>query len=125
MLDGVNKGSEVAQSCTALCDPIDCSLPGSSVHVFQAGVLECVAISFSKSESCSAVSDSLRPHGLCSPWNSPDQNTDVGSLSLLQGIFPTQGWNPGLPLCRWILYRLSHRRSPNKHSLKSIAGLAG
>ena len=39
----------------------------------------------------SAVSDSLRPHGLYSPWNSPGQNTGVGSLSLLQGIFPTQG----------------------------------
>ena len=47
-------------------------------------------------ESCSVVSDSLQPHGLFSPWNSPDQNTGVGSLSLLQGIFPTQGWNPGL-----------------------------
>ena len=34
------------------------------------------------------MSDSLRPHGLCSPWNSPGQNTGVGSLSLLQGIFP-------------------------------------
>ena len=38
----------------------------------------------------SRVSDSLRPHGLYSPWNSPGQNTGVGSLSLLQGIFPTQ-----------------------------------
>ena len=39
------------------------------------------------SESRSVVSDSLRPHGLYSPWNSPGQNTGVGSLSLLQGIF--------------------------------------
>ena len=46
----------------------------------------------------------LPPHGLYSPWNSPGQNTGVGSLSLLQGIFPTQGSNPGLPQCRWILY---------------------
>ena len=53
-------------------------------------------------ESCSVVSDSLQPHGLYNPWNSPGQNTGVGSLSLLQGIFPTQGWNPGLPHCRWI-----------------------
>ena len=44
---------------------------------------------------------SLGPHGLyCSPWNSPGQNTGVGSLSLLQGIFPTQGSNPGVPHCR-------------------------
>ena len=52
------------------------------------------------SESHSVVSDSLWPHGLYSPWNSPGQDTGVGSLSLLQGIFPTQGWNPGLPYCR-------------------------
>ena len=66
------------------------------------------------SESCSVMSDSLQPHGLYSNsiCNSPDQNTGVSSLSLLQGIFPTQGWNPGLPHCRWILYQLSHKRSP-------------
>ena len=64
-----------------------------------------------KSESCSVVSDSLWPHGL-SPWNSPGQNTGVGSLFLLQGIFPTQGSNPGLPHCRRILYWLSHKGSP-------------
>ena len=62
----------------------------------------------SKSESCSAVSNSLRPHGLYSPWDSPDQNTGVGSLSLPHGIFPTQRSNPGLLHCRWILYQLSH-----------------
>ena len=45
-------------------------------------------------------------------WNSPGQNTGVGSLSLLQGIFPTQGSNPGLLHCRWILYQLSHKGSP-------------
>ena len=61
-----------------------------------------------QSESRSVVSDSLRPSGLYSPWNSPGQNTTVGSLSLLQRNFPTQGWNPGLPHCRRILYQLSH-----------------
>ena len=66
----------------------------------------------SESESRSVVSDSLRPHGLYSPWNSPGQNTGVGSLSLFQGIFPTQGSNPGLPHYRWILYyQLSHREA--------------
>ena len=54
------------------------------------------------------MSDSLWPHGLCSPWNSPGHNTGMGSLPLLQGIFPTQGLNPGLPNFRWILYQLSH-----------------
>ena len=58
------------------------------------------------------MSDSLWLHGLYSPWNSPGQNTGVGSLSLLQGIFPTQGSNQGLLHCRWILYQLSHKRSP-------------
>ena len=46
-----------------------------------------------ESESCSVVSDSQGPHGPYSPWNSPGKNTGVGSLSLLQGIFPTQGSN--------------------------------
>ena len=58
------------------------------------------------------VSDSLWPHELYSPSNSPGRNPGVSSLSLLQGIFPTQGWNPGLPHCRRILYQLSHKGSP-------------
>ena len=55
---------------------------------------------------------SLQPHELYSPWNYPGQNTGVGSLSLLQGIFLTQGLNPGLLHCRQILYSLSHQGSP-------------
>ena len=47
----------------------------------------------------SVVSESLLPHGL----NSPGHNTEVGSLSLLQGVFPTHGLNPGLLHCRWII----------------------
>ena len=60
------------------------------------------------------MSRSLPPLGLSmefSPWNSPGQNTGVGSLSLLQGIFPTQGSKSGLPHCRQILYQLSHREA--------------
>jgi len=60
-------------------------------------------------ESHSVMSDPLWPHGPNSPWNSPDQNTGVGSRSLLQGIFPTQGLNPGLLHFRWTLYQLSHQ----------------
>ena len=63
-------------------------------------------------KSRSVTSDSLQPHGLYSPWNSPGQNTGGGSLYLLQGIFPTQWLNPGLPHCRQILYQLSHKGSP-------------
>ena len=66
----------VAQSCPTLCDPIDFSSPGSSVH-----------------------------------GDSPGKNTGVGCHLLLQGIFPTQGLNPGLPHCGWILYCLSHQGS--------------
>ena len=110
--------------------------------IVQARVLEWVVISFSKvssqprdqthishiagrhftiwtnredkieSESFSVVSKSLQPHGLHSSWNSLGQNTGVGSLSLLQGNFPIQGLNPGLPHCWCILYQLSHNRSP-------------
>ena len=64
------------------------------------------------SESHSVMSNSLWPDGLYGPWNSPGQNTGMGSLSLLQEIFRTQGSNPGLPHCSWILYQLSHKRSP-------------
>ena len=66
----------------------------------------------------SVVSDSLRPYGQLLPtrligsWDSPGKNTAVGSHSLLQGIFPTQRSNPGLPHCRQIPCHLSHWRSP-------------
>ena len=118
-----------------------CSLPGSYVlGILQARILEWVSIPFSrgsfrprdwtqvsciagrfftnwatresKRESRSVVSDSLQPHRLYSPWNSPGQNIEMGSLSLLQGIFPTKGLNPGLPHFGWILYQLSHQASP-------------
>ena len=65
-----------------------------------------------ESESHSVVFDSLWPHGLYTPGNSPGQNTGVGSLYFLQGIFLTQGSNPGLLHCRQILYQLSHQGSP-------------
>ena len=61
-----------------------------------------------KSLSCVRLCD---PNGLYSPWNSPGANTAVGSRSLLQGKFPTQGSNPGVPYCGWILSQLSHKGS--------------
>ena len=66
------------------------------------------------SESHSVVSDSLQPWGPYSPWNSPGQNTGVGSHSFLQGIFPAQGLNPGLLYCRQILYHLSHQENSGR-----------
>ena len=129
------------QSCPTLCDPIDSSPPGSPVPgILQARILEWVAISFSnawkwkvKVKLLSRVrllatswtaayqaplsmgfsrQEYWSGHGLYSSRNSPRQNTAVGSLSLLQGIVPTQGSNPGLPHCRQILYQLSHQGSP-------------
>ena len=72
-------------------------------------LLSCVQdVKVKVTQSC----PTLQHHGLYSPWNSPGQNTGVGSLSLLQRIFPTQGSNPGLLHCRRILYQLSHKGSP-------------
>ena len=70
--------SSVAQLCLILCDPVNCSPWGSSVH-----------------------------------GDSPGKNTGVGCHTLLQGIFPTQGSNPGFPHCTWILYHLRHQSGKN------------
>ena len=77
----------VAQLCPTLCDPMDSSPPGSSVH-----------------------GDSL------------GQNTGVGCHSLLQGVFPTQGWNPSLLHCRQILYHLIHQGSPIQANDQQMGG---
>ena len=88
---------------------------GSSVHSLRWGF--CFSHVLYAVLSRSVVSNSLRPHGLLParlpcPWDSPGKNTGVGCHALLQGIFPAQGLNPGLPRCRWILYHLSHQGSP-------------
>ena len=72
-----------------------------------------------KKWSCSVVSNSLEPHGLwptrlLHPWDSPGKSTGVGCHCLLQGIFPTQGSNPGFPHCRQTLYHLSCQGSPKE-----------
>ena len=116
-----------------LCVPMDCSPPDFCVHgILQARIMEIcrhdllqgifptqgwdpflwhvpalegdsLLLVKSENESCS-----FQPHGLYSPWYSPGQNIGVGSSSLLQGIFLTQGlnpgMNPGLLHCRQILY---------------------
>ena len=64
----------VVQPCPTLCDPMVCSVLGSSV---------------------------------CG--DSPGKKTGMGCHAFLQGISPTQGSNPGLPQCKWILYHLSHQ----------------
>ena len=72
---------------------------GISQLLVEALALSCIsyAIRKVKSESCSVVSDSLQPHGLYRPWNSPGQNTGVGSRSLLQGGLPNLGLEPRSP----------------------------
>ena len=75
----------------------------SSIFSFQRNLVK------SETEGHSVVSNSLRPHGLYSLWNSLGQNTGVSSLSLLQRIFPTQGSNLGLLHYRQILHQLSHK----------------
>ena len=71
-------------------------------------------------QSCPTLCDPMD----YSPWNSPCQNTGVGSLSLLQGIFPTQGSNPSFLHCRWILYQLSYGKhaAVSKNTYIGITG---
>ena len=73
--------------------------------------VECLRGSW-ESESRSVVSDSLRPRGLYSPWNSPGQNTGEGSLSPPPGDLPNPGIKPRSLHCWQILYQLSHKGSP-------------
>ena len=104
----VKSESEVTQLCPTLHDPMDCSLPGSSIHwIFQARVLEWVAIAFSASDvkSCPTLCNKEQA------WRT-GKNTGVDSHSHLQGIFPTQGLNLGLLHCKEILYHMSCQGSP-------------
>ena len=113
----------VAQLCPTFCDPMDCSPLGSSVHgILQAKVLEWAAMPSSKGSSqprdrtwVSAIeprSPSLQSDSLLSEPTGKPKNTGVGSLSLLQRIFPTQESNWSLLHCRQILYQLSYPGSP-------------
>ena len=125
----------VTQSCLTLCNPMDCRLLhpwGFSRQEHWSG-LPCPPPGYLPDPGIDPGSPGLQAYSLPSeppekskslshvwlfgtpwnsPWNSPGQNSGVSSHSLLQGIFPTQGSNPGLPHCRWILYQLSHQGSP-------------
>ena len=87
-----------------------------TVHgILQARILEWVAFPFSRGSSQprdGTQSSSLQVGSLPAKPQGKPKNTGVDSLFLLQGIFPTQGLNPGLPHCRWILYQLSYEGSP-------------
>ena len=105
----------VAQSCSTLCKPMDCSLPGSSVHgILQAQILEWVAMPSSRGSSQprdqTQVSHiSGRFFTVWAPRESHEYQS--GTLSLLWKIFLTQESNRGLLYCRQILYQLSYQRS--------------
>ena len=92
----------VNKSCLTSCSLMDCSALGFPVLHYLWAFAQV---------SRSLMSDSLRPHGLYSPRNSPGQNTGMDSCWLLQGIFPTQEPDPGLLHCRQILYQLSHQET--------------
>ena len=114
-----------SRSCPTLFDALDCSLPGSSVHgILQARILEWVAIPFSRGSSQPRIeswSPVLQEDSLLSEPPGNPKNTGVGCLSLLQGIFPTQGSNPGLLHCRQILYRLSHQGSQEASAIRLLS----
>ena len=103
--------NDILKAAENVCPRKNLHIDLSSIFACSCQYLEVTQISSNDSESSSVVSNSLRTHGLYSPWVSPGQNTGAGSLSLLQGIFPTQGSNPGLPHCKNILYQLSYQGS--------------
>ena len=78
-----------------------------------------------ESESRSVVSVSLPPHGLYSPWNSPGQNTGVGSLSLLQGIFPNQGSKPRSPTLQVYSLPAEPQGKPKNTGVSNLSLLQG
>ena len=101
-----------AQSCPTLCDPMDCSPPGSSVHGASPGKntgVGCHALL--QRESSQPRSPALQADSLLTEPPGKPKNAGVGSLSLLQGIFPTQESKWGLLHCRQILYQLSYQGS--------------
>ena len=103
---------KVPQSCPTLCDPMNYTVHG----IIQARILEWVTFPFSRESNpgpphCRQILLPAEPQG-------KPKNTGMGSLSLLQQIFPTQESNWGLLHCRWILYQLSYQGSPGNYYLE-------
>ena len=99
-----------AQSCPTLCNPMDCIAHG----ILQARILEQVAITCSRgsSQPRDQKPPALQVDSLPVEPPAKSKNTGVGSLSLLQWIFPTQELNQDLLHCRQILYQLSYQEIP-------------
>ena len=94
------------QACTCAVPGVRFSLPLQRTLLFLLGASVAPPRPFFKSLS----HVSLRPHALYSPWDSPGQSTGVGRRFLLQGLFPAQGSNPGLPQCRQVLNQPRYTR---------------
>ena len=109
--------AQLLQSCSTLCDLMDCSPSGSSVYGDSPGKNTGVGCHALLEGICPTQgSNPGLPHcrQILLPTEPPrkPKNTGVGSLSLLQRIFLTQKSNQGLLHCRWILYQLSYQGSP-------------
>ena len=105
----------LAQSCPTLCQPMDCNLPGASIHGDSPGRntwVGCHALLQGFSQPRDRTHHSLQIDSLQSEKPEKPKNTGVGSLSFLQGIFLTQEWNQ-VPLhLIWILYQLGYQGIP-------------
>ena len=110
----------VPQPCLTLCDPVDCSPSGSSVHEDSAGKSTGVGYhallrGIFPTPGIEPRSPTMQVDSLPSEPPGKPMNTGVGSLSLLQGIFLTQELRWGLLHCRRILYQLNYQGSPPTH----------
>ena len=105
------------QSYPTLCDPMDCSTPGSSIHGFFRqeywSGLPCLPPGDPPNPGIEPRFPALQVDSLPTESAGKPKNTGVGKLSFLQGIFPTQQLEWGLLHCRRILYQLSYQGSPN------------
>ena len=105
----IREGNGNPLQCSCLENPRDRGAWWASIYG--------IAQSWTRLKRLSSSSSSIGRkilQNLYSPWNPPGQNTGVGSLFLLYGIFPTPGSNPGILHCRQILYQLSHKGSPKE-----------
>ena len=120
--------SLVAQSCPTLCDLMDCSPPGSSVHGDSPGKstrVGCHALLQGISPGIEHRSPTLQADSLQSELPGKPKNIGVDSLSLLQGIFPARESNQDLLHCRWIPCQLSYPESRHSGSKPQGLGITG